>query len=100
MKLETIIAFLKSKKWQLGKTNDKFFQFFPPKKLKFEPNFVLEIPRNENTLTFLRYMIIVTEGIAEVYQLDKDRLIALFSKSLEEIKLERALTKGMIALSK
>lgn len=100
MKLETIIAFLKSKNWKLSKVNDKFFQFSPPKKLKFETDFLLEIPKNENTLTFLRYMIIVTEGIAEIYQLDKERLVALFSKSLEEIKLERAITKGMIALSK
>ncbi len=100
MKLETIIAFLKSKNWKLSKANDKFFHFIPPKKLKFESEFMLEIPKNEKTLTFLRYMIIVTEGISEIYQIDKDRLIALFSKSLEEIKLERAITKGMVALSK
>lgn len=100
MKLETIIAFLKSKNWKLTKTNDKFFRFLPPKKLKFEADFRLEIPKNESTLTFLRYMVIVTEGIAEVYQLDKERLITLFSKSLEEIKVERAITKGMVALSK
>ena len=100
MKLETIIAFLKSKNWKLTKSNDKFFHFSPPKKLKFEGDFKLEIPKNENTLTFLRYMLIVTKGIAEVYQLDKEKLIALFSKSLEEIKMERAITKGMVSLSK
>ena len=97
MNSRTVIAFLKSKRWKPIGENKKFYQFSPPTQFKFEGDFVLEIPKNEKTITYPRYMLNITEALAEMYQLEKDKLEVLFSKTLDEIKAERLLTRGMLA---
>jgi hypothetical protein len=97
MNQETVIAFLKTKGWSPAGDNSKFFRFQPPEQFHFEPEFILEIPKNEESITYIRYMKLITSALADMYQIDKERLEALFSKSLEEIKTERSLTRGMMA---
>ena len=94
---QTVIAFLKSKGWNQVGENSKFFRFKPPSQFRFEKNFLLDIPKNESTLTYHRYMLNIAESIAELYNVDKEKLQILFSKTLEEIKTERLLTRGMMA---
>lgn len=94
---ETVIAFLKSKGWKPAGETNKFFCFSPPTKFRFEDKFVLEIPKNEKAFTYNRYMINITEALSELYKFDKDQLEMLFSKTLDDIKTERVLTRGMLA---
>ena len=96
MKSQTVIKFLVVRGWKLEGEKPKFYCLKPPTKFNFEPDFKLEIPKNEKVLTYYRYMKNITEGIADVYQLNKEQLEVLFSKTLEEIKQERTLTRGMV----
>ncbi len=93
----TVIAFLKSKGWKPAGENAQFYRFQPPAQFSFESDFLLEIPKNEKAITYLRYMSNIAEALADLYSVDKDKLEVLFSKTLEEIKSERLLTRGMLA---
>lgn len=97
MKFQTVIKFLLVRGWKLDVEKKQFYCLKPPEKFHFESDFRLEIPKNEKGLTYYQYMKNITEGIADVYGLDKEQLESLFSKTLEQIKYERNLTKGMVA---
>ena len=105
MKSQTVIKFLLVRGWKLDSEKPKFYCLKPPAKFNFEPDFKLEIPKNEKALTYYRYMKNITEGIVPIpklrngmYELNKEQLEMLFSKTLEEIKQERILTKGMAGI--
>lgn len=93
----TVIAFLKSKGWKPAGENAHFYRFQPPAQFTFEDGFMLELPKNEKAITYARYMSNIAEALSELYNLDKGKLEMLFSKTLEEIKSERLLTRGMLA---
>ena len=93
----TVVAFLKSKGWTQADETSNFYRFQPPEQFQFEGGFLLEIPKNEKAITYSRYMRNITESLSELYHLDQQKLEVLFSKTLEEIKTERLLTRGMLA---
>ena len=86
--VKNILSFLKKKGWTLKEVTDTHYLLKPPTRLKFEPDTLFHLVKE--TYSGTRYydenMKVITESIADIYELDYDALEVLFSKSPTEIK--------------
>jgi len=103
-KINTTIAFLKSKGWKLKKTKKAFFLLSPPKEIKSDEGFNFRIPKSEKGSDFKEYMTHLVFSIADLYEINKWDLLDLLSKSLPQIqkdvehqKLEIKLKQQLLA---
>ena len=87
-KIDTTIAFLKSKGWKLKKNKEAFFLLNPPKEIKSEELFNFRIPKSDKGSDFKEYMTHIIFAIADLYEINKWDLLDLLSKSLPQIQKE------------
>ena len=85
-KIDTTIAFLKSKGWKLKKSKKTFFLLNPPKEIKSNEGFNFRIPKSDKGSDFKEYMTHLVFSIADLYELNKWDLLDLLSKSLPQIQ--------------
>lgn len=83
-----ILAFLKSKKWEVAETTEKYFSLTPPKEIEFSYDFRYNIPRYEGGKDTPQYLLDLIKGISKMYDLDKFNLIELLSKQEKELQQE------------
>ncbi len=86
---KTIVAYLKSKGWQLEKIGEVYFHMKPPKDMTFDDkDFQYLVPVHEDTRGYDEFTFGVVRSISELYEVKFQELLDLFSQSIEEIKSE------------
>jgi len=85
-KIDTTIAFLKSKGWKVKKNKGSFVRLNPPKEIKSKDDFHFRIPKSEAGSDFKEYMTHLVFSIAELYELNKWDLLDLLSKRFPQIQ--------------
>ncbi len=83
-----MITFLRSKGWKIDHTSEKYYFLKPPSKFNFQEGTLFKIPASSRGSDTREYLVKMTYSIAELYDLDKFELLDLFSKSMEELKVD------------
>ena len=98
IKTETVVAFLKARGWVLEKKDLISFILIPPAEFKPEPHarFYVPLPRFEKAKDFELHINLVLNTISELYEIEKEKLITLFSESLEEMRKETKMRKEIL----
>ncbi|MCU0346682.1 MAG: hypothetical protein MUC59_07050 [Saprospiraceae bacterium] len=86
---KTIVAFLKSKGWQLEKTGEVYFHMKPPNDMVFDDkDFQYLVPVNEDAQGYEEFVFGIVRSISQLYEFELGELFDLLSKSMEEIRRE------------
>lgn len=91
IKIRTVLAFLKQKGWKVLRQTHRFNVLEAPSKFKFEPDPYFSIPLEDRENSNNDYNIFMEgfiELISDLYEIEKNELIQLWSKSIEEIQAE------------
>lgn len=89
---KTMVAFLRSKNWEIAKETDTSYIMKPPVHMRANEKTHLRIPLPafQQAEDFTLVIGLVMNTIATLYEIDKNTLTKLFSQSIEEMKAEIA----------
>ena len=98
IKTETIVAFLRSKGWEMKKKSFRSFYMIPPVAMRGSEDTHLSIPLPafQQAEDFTLVIGLVMNTIAALYEIDKSTLTKLFSQSIEEMKADIALKQKLL----
>lgn len=82
-----LIAFLVNRGWHVTDKNDKFFLLQAPDDLSFPADYLFQIPFNEATVDYERFLKISVEIISEIYELRFDDIVKIIESESEIFSL-------------
>jgi hypothetical protein len=89
-RLNTVLAFLRSKGWSVERQTPKFAIVKPPEETRAEKDggFRYWVPANEGASDYDHAAFLMVEVFSEIFDMPVQELFDLFSKSLEDIRVE------------
>lgn len=95
---QVVIAYLKARGWSIKGSTSQHTLMGPPKDLQFgDPSFQYKIPLNQMASDYQEYATRIVFSIADLYRLDRWKLLNLVSQSIDQIKQDIELKKALLA---
>ena len=95
---QVVIAYLKARGWTIKGSSSQYTLMSPPTDLSFgDPNFQYKIPLNQMASDYREYATRIVFSIADLYRLDRWKLLHLVSQSIDQIKQDIELKKALLS---
>lgn len=95
VKSKTIVAFLENRGWEIEKKSMRYYELMPPagEEREMNPDFRFYIPHemHEGSESYWLSVSGVIRSLADLFEMEVADLHYLFSKTLAEIKKDKAL---------
>jgi len=98
-KVKTILAFLYSNGWKLGKETKTHFIVMPPDGFDESGGFNFYIPKHENMLGYKDVIKDIVGSIAEIFEEGEEDMIRFLSQDIQTIKENAEIGARMAAFA-